>query len=291
LQDIPPCALIFRAFPPDLKKGDTAMKSKAFLICVIIVLTAPGYLSLADESPAGSGNKAVLSEPVLCPSGNEAARKSYNNGLKLVDEGNLDGARKEYQKAIDLDPNYCDAMDNLGQLFRRQGKLDDAIYWYKRSIGILPGNRAAHTNLAVAYRYQGNKDAAISEYRILLKMNPRDPEGYYGLGTVYLGFKDLGAASEQFRKAEQLYLEQNSPLVSDARYLLGVTYYQMKDYEKSIDYLERVYGAKQNDSRVSYFLGLSYLERGDIDRAAKYLRRAQELGAKIPPEVLQKAGI
>ena len=74
-------------------------------------------------------------------------------------------------------------MDNLGRLLRQQNKLDDAIYWYKRSIGVLPGNRAAHTNLAVAYRYQGKNDAAISEYQVLLKMNPRDPEGYYGLGT------------------------------------------------------------------------------------------------------------
>ncbi len=258
------------------------MKSKALLIGAIIVLIAPGYASFADESPAGSGNKTALSEPILCPTKNEAARTSYNNGLKLADEGNVEAAIKEYQKAIELDANYCDAMDNAGQLLRRQGKLDDAIRWYKRSLSILPGNRAAHVNLAVAYLHQGNKDAAISEYRILLNMSPRDPEGYYGLGTVYLSFKEFGAASEQFRKAEQLYLELNSPLVSDAQFLLGVTYYQMKDYEKSIDYLERVYNKKQNDSRVSYYLGLSYLDKGNIDRAAKYLKKAQELGAKIP---------
>jgi len=100
---------------------------------------------------------------------------------------------QEYQKAIELDANYCDAMDNLGQLLRSQGELDEAIYWYKRSINLVPGNRAAHTDLAVAYRFQGKFDAAISEYQIVLKMNPRDPEGYYGLGTVYFASKDLGA--------------------------------------------------------------------------------------------------
>jgi tetratricopeptide (TPR) repeat protein len=273
------------------RKGDNILKSKALFIGAIVILIAPGYASFAGESPAGSGNKTALSEPVLCPTKNEAARTSYNNGLKLTDEGNLEGAIREYQKAIDLDANYCDAMDNVGQLLRRQGKLDDAIGWYKRSISILPGNRAAHVNLAVAYFHQGKKDAAISEYRILLNINPRDPEGYYGLGTVYLGFKEFDAASEEFKKAEQLYLELNSPLVLDAQFSLGVTYYQMKDYEKSIDYLERVYAKKQNDSRVNYYLGLSYLDKGDTDRAAKHLKRAQQLGAKIPREVSQKAGI
>lgn len=278
---------------PRLKKGDNVVKFKVSLVGAIVLFTvyAPGYVIAADQSPAGNGNKTALTDPILCPTRNEAARQSYNNAYKLESEGKPDEAIKEYQKAIDLDANYCDAMDNLGQLLRRSGKLDEAVYWYKRSIGVLPGNRAAHVNLAVAYRYQGKKDAAISEYLILVKTNPRDPEGYYGLGAVYLDSNDLSAASEQFKKAEQLYLELNSPLVADAQYLLGVTCYRMKDYGTSVDYLERSYTRKQNDWRVNYFLGLSYLEKGNVDRAGKYLKRAQELGAKIPPEVAQKAGI
>ncbi len=270
------------------------MKFKLFVVTAIVVLTvyAPGHANPADKSPAGDKNKPALVERVLCPTRNDAARLCYNKGLTLAGEGNLDEAVKEYTKAINLDANYCDAMDNLGQALRQQGKLDEAIYWYKRSIGILPENTAAHTNLAVAYLYQGKKDAAVSEYQVLLKMNPRDPEGYYGLGNVYLNFKDFSTAAKNFQKAEQLYLELNSPLVSDVHYALGVTYYRMKEYGKSIEYLERSYGSKQNDPRVNYILGLSYLERGnDLARARKYLKRAQELGAKVPAEVLQKAGI
>jgi len=267
------------------------MNFKVFLIVAIAALIAPGYASLADESPAGSVNKPALEEPILCPTKNEAARISYNNGLRLSDQGKPAEAMLEYKKAIELDANYCDAMDNLGQLLRSQGKLDEAIYWYKRSINLVPGNRTAHTDLAVAYRFQGKFDASISEYRILLKMNPRDPEGYYGLGNVYFASKDLSAALEQFKKAEQLYLEANSPLVSDARYSLGLICYQMKDYDKSIDYFERAYSSKQNNLRINYFLGLSYLEKGNMDRAGKYLRKARELGVTIPPEVAQKAGI
>ena len=169
------------------------MKFKVSLIGAIVILTVytAGYVIAADGSPAGKGNKPALTYPILCPTGNEAARQSYNNGYTLENEGKPDEAIKEYQKAINLDANYCDAMDNLGRLLRQGDKLDEAIYWYKRSIGVLPGNRAAHTNLAVAYRYQGKKDAAISEYLILLKNSPRDPEGYYGMGTVYLYSKDL----------------------------------------------------------------------------------------------------
>ena len=111
-------------------------------------------------------------------------------------------------------------------------------------------------NLAVAYRYQGKKDAAISEYNILLKIYPLDPEGYYGLGTVYLDSNDPVAASEQLKKAEQLYLRQNSPLVSDAQRLLGIACYRMKDYGNAVNYLERSYARKQNDPQVNYFLGV-----------------------------------
>ncbi len=268
------------------------MKFKILLICAIVVLSVhvQGYVCLAEEV-SGSGNAAALEVPVLCPTKNQAARKSYNNGVNLEHEGNINEAIKEYRNAIALDANYCDAMDNLGRLLRRQGKLDEAIYWYKRSIDILPGNQTAHMNLGVAYRLQGKKDGAIAEYQTLLKMNPRDPEGYYGLGGIYYTFKDFSAAAEQFRKAEQLYSEMNSPLLSDAQYMLGIVYYQMKDYGKSIDYLERVYTSKQNDPYINYCLGQAHLEKGDMDQARKYLRRAQELGAKIPPEILRKAQI
>jgi len=63
--------------------------------------------------------------------------------LRLSGQGKPAEAMQEYQKAIELDANYCDAMDNLGQLLRSQGELDEAIYWYKRSINLVPGNRAA----------------------------------------------------------------------------------------------------------------------------------------------------
>ncbi len=270
------------------------MKFKAFIITIVVVLSfsGKGYPNPGETTSAVNKNQPALREIVLCPTKNQAARELYNKGLELTGKGDLESAMKDYSRAIELDANFCDAMDNLGQLLRRQGKLDEAIYWYKRSIGILPGNHVAHLNLAVAYRYQGKKDDAISEYRVLLKMNPDDPEVYYGLGTVYLASGELSTASEQFKKAEQLYLKLNSPLVADAHYELGVTYYQMKDYGKSIEYLARSLSGNQNDPKVNYALGLCYLEEGkDLNQARNYLKRAQELGVKIPPEVLRKAGL
>ncbi|MFZ0945496.1 MAG: tetratricopeptide repeat protein [Syntrophobacteraceae bacterium] len=270
------------------------MKFKAFIITIIVVLSlsGKGYPNPGENTPSAAGNQPALREIVMCPTKNHTAGELYNKGLELSGKGDFESAMKAYSRAIELDANYCDAMDNLGQLLRRQGKFEEAVYWYRRSIGVLPGNHVAHLNLAVAYRYQGKMDDAISEYRILLKMNSDDPEVYYGLGTVYLASGELDVASEQFKKAEQLYLKLNSPLVADAHYELGVIYYQMKDYGKSIEYLARSLPAKQNDPRVHYALGLCYLEEGkDLNQARKYLKRAEELGANIPPEVLRKAGL
>lgn len=270
------------------------MKFKLLIFTALVVMSfcGDGYPNPGENTPASDKIQPVLKDPVVCPTRNEAARELYNKGLESTGKGDLESAVNEYARAIELDANYCDAMDNLGQLLRRQGKVDEAIYWYKRSVGVLPSNRSAHTNLAVAYLYQGKKDDAVSEYRILLKMNPDDPEGYYGLGTVYLAMGEPNVASEHFKKAEQLYLKLNSPLVADAHCALGITHYRMKDYGKSIEYLERSLPMKQNDPRVYHYLGLSYLGQGkDLNQARKYLKRAQELGAKIPPEVLRKAGL
>jgi Flp pilus assembly protein TadD len=271
------------------------MKSKSkllfFLILVGLSIYSDGFQNPGEAVTAIAAGQPALTVGVFCPTKNEEAKALYNTGVDLGKADQLEKAAQAYLKAIELDGNYCDAMDNLGQLLRRQGKLDEAVYWYRRSIGVFPNNPAAHGNLAVAYHYQGKMDEAISEYQILLKMNPDDPEGYYGLGTVYSEKGELNLAAQNFLRAEQLYSKLNSPLIADAKNALGMTYYRLRDYGKSRGYLEQIYTQKHDNRQVNYVLGLCHLREGNITQARVFLKRAQELGIKIPPGVKAEAGL
>ena len=206
--------------------------------------------------------------------------------MELEGQGVLEEAREHYEQAIELDLAYCDAMDNLGRLLRGQGHLDEAIYWYAESIKVFPDNIVAHQNLAVAFRLQGRTDEAIEEYQLLVLLDADNPEGYYGLAQSYLDLGQPHDAITAGKKAEQLYARTSSPLLTDARHLLGVAYIELEDCKGVLEYFELVYPEMQSNPGVNYFLGVCHLiESQDRELARRYLEKAQELGVDIPPEV------
>ncbi|WP_041245193.1 tetratricopeptide repeat protein [Geotalea uraniireducens] len=277
-----------------------------FLICLVIVAISSSpcmggtVLGNSTASLAGT-NPSPLSPSVpskitrvgmLCPTENEAARQQYNNALELQQEGRLRDAREAYQKAVEQDSRYCDAMDNLGQMLRTEGDVKQAIYWYERSLAVKPDNAVAHQNLAVAYNVQGDQNKSQSEYLWLIKNDSTNPEGYYGLGAILLGSGQTDAAIEKLALAEKIYRENGSSLAMDAQYLLGVAYFNKQDYKRSREYLALSYAQKQDDPNVNYLLGLCYLDpsTGDKKQASEFLLKAGKLGVQVPPDVLQQLG-
>src|SRR5690349_4805578 len=49
----------------------------------------------------------------VCWSENRQALEHYDRGVRLYDEGSAVEAVAAYQQALELDPRFCDAMDNL----------------------------------------------------------------------------------------------------------------------------------------------------------------------------------
>ena len=273
-----------------------------FLIGLVIVAvsSSPCMGGTVLENPTGtdlpslspSVPSKVSRVGMLCPTENEAARQQYNNALELQQEGRLSEAREAYRKAVEQDSRYCDAMDNLGEMLRTEGDVKQAIYWYERSLAVKPDNAVAHQNLAVAYNVQGDTDKSQMEYQWLIKNDPTNPEGYYGLGSILLGSGNTDAAIGKLEVAEKIYREHGSPLAVDARYLLGVAYFNKQDFKRARGYLALCYAQKPDDPNVNYLLGLCYLDpsTGDKKQAAEFLLKARKLGVQVPPDVLQQLG-
>ena len=64
----------------------------------------------------------------------------------------FDEAIAEHRKAIDVDPKYADAHNNLGVALAEKNNLDEAIAEYRKAIEIDPKVALAHYNLGNALR-------------------------------------------------------------------------------------------------------------------------------------------
>lgn len=79
----------------------------------------------------------------------------YNEGMEFFAQDKLDEAAAAYQKALEEDPNYVDALHALAMTYGHQDKLDQAIEVAKRLIELAPDNELAYTSLSIFYQRKG----------------------------------------------------------------------------------------------------------------------------------------
>lgn len=224
---------------------------------------------------------------LVCDTLDERAAGYFNRGVNLQTSGNIEGAKDLYLQAIDLDPGYCDAMDNLGLLLRQQGNLEEAIEWYLRSIELAPHNTVARMNLAVAYSYQGKTDREREQYELIIEIDPSNPEGYYGLAGIQMDEGHYPEAISLYAEAAALYEIQGSIWVRDAQYGLGISLASAEQCVEAVEVLGDIYDEFIYDAWVNYHLGYCYLDTrvSDPDLAELYLIRSAFLGMELPEEV------
>ena len=62
----------------------------------------------------------------------------------------LNLAKKEYEKAIKLNPKYAEAINNLGAIYYGQKSYRRAVRLYERALAITPRAASIHSNLGSA---------------------------------------------------------------------------------------------------------------------------------------------
>lgn len=87
----------------------------------------------------------------------------HDRALDAFAGGDLETAVAEYQKALELNPAYTDALHGLAQAYAQQGKLDDAIAAARRISALDPDDVLAHTSMSRFLQQQGKKEEAEAE--------------------------------------------------------------------------------------------------------------------------------
>ena len=83
--------------------------------------------------------------------------------MELFAQDKLEEAIAAYQKALEEDPNYADALHALAMSYAHQEKVDDAIEVAKRLIEVAPENELAYTSLSIFYQQKGMIPEAEAE--------------------------------------------------------------------------------------------------------------------------------
>jgi len=217
------------------------------VLILLLFLFAGNSTVWSQDNQSGMTVYTIEPDPMVREQINEEAMAAYVTGSQLMSVNRLDEAERYLLQAISLDPEFVDAMDHLGVVYRRLNRLSEAEQMYLRSISINDKNRVPYINLAVVYRMQGRLNDAFELYKKLIEIDPNDPEGYFGIGTIFYLVENFEAALVFFDAAILFYSAYNSPYVYHAYHYKGLIYYYMKNYEEALWYLEEV---KNSDMSV-----------------------------------------
>ena len=106
-------------------------------------------------------------------SGNrEVAEELFNQGLEAHDQQDFDLAKTLYMQAIDADPEYEVAYNNMGMVCIDMEQFEEAAEYLQQTLKIDPSYAEAYNNLGFIYRKLGNADAAADYYERFLQLDP-----------------------------------------------------------------------------------------------------------------------
>ena len=211
------------------------------------------------------------------------------------------------KQAIQIDPEYSEAYNNLGLAYRSNGDYDRAIEYYQKALKIdlkqlgpdHPNVATRYNNLGVAFDNKGDHDRAIEYYQKSLKigmkqLGPDHPDvaiGYNNIGLVYKRKGDYDRAIKYYKKALKIDLKQlgsNHPRVAIKYNNLGRAYAGNGDYDRAIKYYRKALkidlkqlGHDHPNVAIRYGnLGSAYQRKGNYNIALEYYNKALKIGQK-----------
>ncbi len=113
----------------------------------------------------------------------------------------LDRAIQHYQHALQLEPGYASAHNNLGNALRRASQLDEAIEHYRQALRIKSDYAEAYNNLGIALAQQNRLQEAVDHFQQALRIRPDYAEAHNNLGIALAQQDRLQEAVDHFQEA------------------------------------------------------------------------------------------
>ena len=89
----------------------------------------------------------------------------FSKGLLAFEEGRLEEAAIEFEKALQLEPENPNMLFQLGRTYNRLKEFDDAINNFEKALKINPQLKGINYELGIAYFNIGEFEKALGELK------------------------------------------------------------------------------------------------------------------------------
>ena len=130
-----------------------------------------------------------------------SARADTARALTLIDQKKFSEAEPLLTRAIDADPSYGPAHNDLGLVYYQLGRLYDAAWQFQNAIKLLPSQPQPQNNLGLVLESAMKPKEAEQAYAEAHRLEPQNPEYAGNLARVRIR---LGERDEETRRLLQI---------------------------------------------------------------------------------------
>jgi arylsulfatase A-like enzyme/Flp pilus assembly protein TadD len=178
-------------------------------------------------------------------------------------------------QVAEKDPQMYIVPFMLGEAAARAQKWAEASVAFQKCLQLNPTFDQAMTGLSRVLVYLGKTDEAALWARNALKQNPANYRAWYELGLIE-SKTDKNAAIADYQKA--VSIQGNlAPLRRD----LGLLYFQQQNYAEAAEHLAKAAELGVNDAPLYNFLGISYGHTNRLPKAVESLKHAIRIDPKL----------
>ncbi len=188
--------------------------------------------------------------------GTEFMKKGKKTEDPTEKQAYFDKAIDVYTKAVEIHPNYTEAIGQLGLGYFRKDNRAKAAEYYERAIKDPQCKGSIYSNYGTMH---------FMEYQRLQQSG------------------QTGAAQERLKIAKDLFEKgvAREANYSDGWMNLGSTYGTMGDHAKAIECFKKSLSFDpENKAQLNFFLGTAYKSLGKISESNQYFRKAAELDSQ-----------
>ncbi|KAH3722053.1 protein O-mannosyl-transferase TMTC4-like [Dreissena polymorpha] len=202
----------------------------------------------------------------VCP-GN--AKVHYNIAKLNADSGNIDVAIHKYRHAIELNPQYDQAMNNLGNILKDRNELDEAEHLLERAVAVREEFAAAWMNLGIVKAALKKHAEAERCYYTAILHRRKYPDCFYNLGNLYLDIKQYDRAIEAWTNATKL-----RPTHTNAWTNMALVHDSLEQYDKSIAVAKQGLKHLPGESQLYFSIANAYGKLSRYAESAEHFEKA-----------------
>lgn len=219
----------------------------------------------------------LTGEPLNLPEEEEETAAYYSiKGVTYMNLGDLDQAIQCFDKALELDPGWYEALNNKANVLLALGRIPESIDCLNKAIGMMPKGDPSYiisliglgaNNIAL-----GNVEKGMGYFDEVLRLDPDNLHGLVKKGFILAMLEEHHESLRLLDRAIQL--DRNN---SDAWYFRHMPLMEMERYDEALQSLDKAMKLNPQDADPWYGMGMVHMSMDNFEVAINCFEKSLKL--------------